>query len=915
MRGTLLVACAAVLASGEPANLLPGSGFEGSLAWWIPRATPCQAVEGDAAQGRWFLRATGKGFIHSQPLGLEGGKTYTISGWARAAGGSGTLAITIHPTPRQAGMPPFAIGRGGGAAKPWKNPALTAAWQRFSATMTLPDYTQEKHEFRSPWWWDFRSWWLFLEGPASGWDVDGLAITLGNEAPAAWVPHRPVEVAVDIVNLPGYVPAANLFPSGADLEAVASLHHAGSQELSAKLVWELTDYAGARVFERSEVPVTIPAGATVRVERRQRLLGSGLCLLRARVLAADGSELGACQAPATSLPHPQAAATLDGGARFGGTYVVGQGPDGHMNAIAQQLGLRWTRWLPMLNWGTVQKDGPESWNFQDAMVDAQQARGIGQNVVLHSAPPAWAKGSHPHLAKDMESWKADDPRWADLAQQTAWDRYVAGMVKRFPGPGHVMEVINEPQFGKWDPAIHYRFVERTSRLIRSLDAKARVMVNSVNGFDGITKDFARRGGGELVDIVSFHNYTNGPFASAETIRAFRGAFRRKDGSEPEIWFNEGWTWTPSSRASAVPGMRSDRPAPSVADMFVRSHAETFSAGMDCMIYFNMAYSRHGRSWWDWGGDGTEMWDDHNEPTVAVPALNVLTHHLGSSEPCAAIRHEQAWLHVFHDRAHRRGVIIAWGVKPDAVVPLPVAGLQATDIMGNAVPMAGNQLQLAVSGRPLYLWKDGVSGQDLARALQPLQMPPMSGEPGVVTAPLDWMQREATGNPYLVDGKPLWEFGRLLGPLDRVASYRTLRQWQPDGPTWSDAEGGQGGQPGAKLDGDGRIQLSTRGAITDGRSALVIFHAPEAGTWNLRGRVQMNRWEGSAAGTMLVQLLNSEQGEVQELARIELVSNRTWQDLLVEAIELRAGQRVAIVFVLRGGGGATGMIEGVRWQRR
>lgn len=911
---------AAGLACAEPANLLPGGSFEGTLAWWIPRTTPCAAVEvPDAPEGRFVLRTTGKGFIHSQPLLLEGGKTYTVSGWARSATGAGTLALTIHPTPRQAGLPPFAIGRGGKVARPWVNPTLGREWRHFSCSIPLPDYAKEKHDFPSPWWWDFKSWWLFLQGPDTGWEVDGLAITAGPQAPAAYVPRSRIEVGVEIRNLPGFRPAANLFPIGATAALAAGLRNPGPEPFAGQLAWELCDYEGLRVLEQERAPLRLAAGETRVAEKVWSLPARGLVLLRARVLAADGAEVGACQAPATVLPFPKAATVHDPAERFGGTYVAGQPAQSHLTPVAQRLGLAWTRWYPQLNWKTVQKEGPADWLFPEALVQEQLAHGIGQNVVLY-ALPEWAKGRHPNLPQDMQDWAAADPRWDDLSLETAWDRYLKGMVAKYRGPSFVWEVVNEPQFGKWDGALYLRFVQRSAKVLKAADPGAKVMINSVNGFDGITKDFARRGGSAAIDILSFHNYNNGAFASAESIRSMRRAFRRADGSEPEVWFNEGWTWTPSSRSAAAPGMRSDRPPAEAVHTFVRAHADTFSAGMRKMIYFNLAYPGHGRSWWDWAGDGTEIWDDHDEPTVAVPALNVLVHHLGLSDAVAAVRHEKAWLHVFHDRRNRRGVCVAWATEAGLVLDLPVAGLVAGDVMGGAEAVeaqpGATRIAFARPGRPVYLWKDGLDGEGLGRALRPLAAPAMSAEQGVSTVPRDWMDREAAGNPYLVEGKPLWTLARVLGPVDRHGSYIALRKWQPEHSNWGDTEQSQGGQPAGGVDADGRVNLATRGALKDGKVPALIFHAPADGTYHLTGRATFSRWEGSAKGLLLVNLLNSEQGEVQELARVVLEKPRgEWSDCAVEAIELRQGQRLALVFGLSGGGGANCQLDQVRLQRR
>jgi len=209
----IATACAAVaLAGSAQHNLLLNGGFEGTLDGWIPRSTPATVVESrDAPQGRFVLRVAGDGFVHSQPMLMEPGKTYTVAGWARAVtpeGAGKTLSMTIHPTPRQAGHLPFAIGRGGDLNRTWQDPLLATEWKRFSFQLTLPDYRVTPHDLPSPWWWDFKSWWLFFEVRGGvPYELDGLSVTEGAAVPPGFVGESAVGVGVEIVDLPPYNPA------------------------------------------------------------------------------------------------------------------------------------------------------------------------------------------------------------------------------------------------------------------------------------------------------------------------------------------------------------------------------------------------------------------------------------------------------------------------------------------------------------------------------------------------------------------------------------------------------------------------------------------------------------------------------------------------------------------------------------
>ncbi len=891
-------------------NLLLNGGFEGTLDGWIPRATKASVAQvADAPQGGFVLRVEGGGFVHSQPILMAPRKTYTVAGWARAMtpeGAGKTLHMTIHPTPRQAGNLPFAIGRGGNPKKTWQDPVLATKWERFTFQLTLPDYAVEGHDLPSPWWWDSKSWWLFFEArDGATYELDGLSVTEGTTAAQGFVGETPVSVGVEIIDLPPYNPTVRLLERGATVTARAGLNNTTAKPLDARVIWELADYAGKKIFARAEERVTLKAGETRVLTRRQKLSANGTLLVRCSVLATDGATLGQSHAPATVLPFPKAATRIDAAERFGGTYVAGNPPADHfMTPVAQKIGLRWTRWYPMMNWVAVQPDGPEQWRIPAVVLDAQQKRGIGCNVVLYSLPK-WVRGNHHNLPRDMQDWTADDPRWDDLTIETHWDKFVKGMLQRCPGPGFAWEIANEPEFDRWDHNLYFQFVKRTSRVIKSIDPKAKVMIDSVNGFDNISKGFAARGGAEFIDVLTFHNYTSGGFASAESIATMRRTFTRKDGSAPEIWFNEGWTWTPTSHNAPGRGMLSTRTPEEAAHIFVRAHAETFAAGMDKMIYFNMTYPTHGRSWWDWAGDGTEMWDDHDEPTVAVPALNVMVDQLGLSDSLGSIRSADAWMHVFHDRRNNRGVAVMWAAAGDAHVELPVAGLRAMDLMANPEPVENLPVstRIALTGAPVYVFKNGASGAQLFAALKTLERPVMEGlDRGVYTPPKNWMKRGANGNPYLFNGRPLWSFARVM-PADfsNPAHYIRFDQWDNGQAKWRHSTQMQGGQPDAGMNQEGELQFGVRspwGGPEHDKPAALVFHAPEDGTYQLDAVIHLWRWEGGQTGALLVNLLNSEQNGVQQLTRVETPHLQN-TPVTFEAIELRQGQRLALVFRFEG----------------
>jgi len=198
-----------------------------------------------------------------------------------------------------------------------------------------------------------------------------------------------------------------------------------------------------------------------------------------------------------------------------------------------------------------------------------------------------------------------------------------------------------------------------------------------------------------------------------------------------------------------------------------------------------------------------------------------------------------------------------------------------------------------------MFKNGVTGAQLFDALKTLERPVMEGlDRGVYTVPKDWMSRGANGNPYLLNNEPLWSLARVLpATLSNPDNYIRLDRWDNDNAKWKHATQSQGGQPDAGMNKEGELQFGVRsgwGGNEHEKPAGLIFHAPEDGTYQLDAVLHLHRWEGGSKGHLHVMLLNSEQGGVQELARVE-TPQRENAAMKLEAIELRKGQRLALVF--------------------
>lgn len=892
-----LIACAPC-AAGEPAlagNLLRNGSFEGSLKYWHRGLdSRLELVKGDAASGEYSLRFTKGSYPWSAPFVLEPGSKVTLSASLRSETGNGTFHVFLVPTCRNAGKEPFKLfwGKSGfGTRVDWKE------WRRVSWNVTIPD--EKTLDYRT--WWDGRTWFVVPTGENIL--LDDIAVVLG-ERQEAWRPYSQIEVSELAINLPPWKPTARILDKGFRVELESAVFNPARTSVRGRLVWRLTDHTGTKTLKGlGERRLELPPGKTELIRHELVLDTNGLVLSRAEFLGEDGRLLGRSDQPLTTLPFPKSSDRPDWRERFGGGIAAGNPFPTHLIEAARKIGFGWSRWYPHLNWEAIQPEGPDRWNWaeRDKLVEATLAAGIAINAVLY-AKPKWAfdEKKNRHLPKDMADWSASDRRWEDLSIVTSWDRFVTEVVKHYAGKAIAWEVINEPEFEGWDPTVYTQFVRRTSRLIKKIDPKAVVMVDGVYGVDGLHRKWLELGGAKDCDVFTFHNYSLGEFYSGYGITGIRQSLDAAGGKHVQIWFNEGWTHFPSSEDYPAQTLVADRTPAKVVCGTVRTVAETFAAGMEKFIMFHLGYDHQGRSWWDWDGDGTSLYDDCHQPTALVPAFNVLCHNLGRSRHTGTVRADGAVFHTFQDERNGRGVAVAWAERKDVSFELELDGLVMMDVMGNTADLPSRRgktaLKLAEPWVPVYLYsKKGSSGEALVKALSPFERPRLVLSEGVYTLPDDWLELADKGNPYLYKGKPIWTLGRVYPPdPTKVSNYRRFPNWFPPETKWTEFADSQGGNPAAGLGGQLRITVVTEWKGGDmAKPSALIFHAPEASEYELEGRVVSERWTGGGNCFLEIFVLNRASGEASRIARYDL-PDRKPVDIAAKS-HLAADQELALVY--------------------
>jgi len=866
--GLRLLPWSLVLATASAAtapNVLRNGSFEGSLLYWH-NTNPEQhkLVRGDAPVGEWSLRIE-KGWVMGGPFACEQGKPFTASFFVK---GEREGEVRVH-------LPPSAREVGQKAKRLWSREGTQTAkigteWQRVHFTAKA-DVPQDGF-------WTLPHYMVQIEGTVPLL-VDGVTVTLGDKGAEQYLPRREIEVLSDCPDpsdasgqaLPGYVPAGNLLERGATVRLTAHASNPGPGSREVTLRWQLVDYEGEKpLTEPIEERVTIPAGKTLSETVPMKLSATGCILARVSVLA-EGKEIDRSDLPLTSLPYPFEPRKPDYRERFGGSFF---GPESAR--LGSRLGFAWSRWFPHTKWQDHQPKGPDDWHWFDKELDTLEALGISAHLVLYGWPK-WAMDTEHPLPKDMR-WKADDPRWDDLAVETSWDRYIKGAAAHYKGRAVLYEIENEPELDKWrDREDEYvKFTIRSARLIKQTDPTARVMVNNCYGIpSGLNRRMLEKGGAKYLDIISWHDYHEGWLTDGVGIQRMRAALDELGGKHIAIWFNEGWAFTNTAVDEPIACTRLT--AAQSTNALVCSVAEMTAAGQEKTVLFHTGYEKHGMSFWDYSGPGTMLWDWYSYPLPLAAAWNVLCHHIGLGERVALVRPKGATFCIFQDLRNARGVMVAYAdreAKADVTVELPLAALIAEDCMGNAAPLGGSRLTLSKTGRPVFLYDAAkTSGKAFAKALEPLDRRHasfVSKAGDLFRLPPTWAGKEKgsqEGNPAMADGKPVWRLDQVWPPKpEDAASYRQM-VWRNG--WWVPVSDSFGDQPKAEMK-DGGIRLEFRAQHGEPRAERIcglVFLVPSDGTYRVTGSAQMRLWDGN--NPVRLTFLHKTREKVAELASLKL----------------------------------------------
>ncbi|NJK90536.1 MAG: hypothetical protein HC904_01115 [Blastochloris sp.] len=886
-------------------NLLRNGSFEGSLLYWNGQNKK-EVVEGGKF-GKYAFKMTGDWSL-SAPIPMERDAVYTITLWAKlATEGNNVLQFGMRPMAREHEVRPTRLSE----PPPKGGFPLTTEWQRFSATFKadcprhgmwpLPHYgiSLDSNDDRTP----------IL--------IDGVTVTKGDQPAATYLPRSPIEVTILPTNLPGYRGAAgNMYKKGATATLDALLHNPGDQAREVLARWQLMDYEGSvPLAEPVDTKIKIAPGATIKVPATLPLSANGTVLARCSILDSSGKVLDSSHIPLTSLPYEKAATQPNYEERFGGSFAGGVECLDRM----QRIGFGWTRWWANNKWHDYE---PEEGKFDWSMDKQQQAwdRGISNHIVLYGWPKWIMDQDHP-LPRDMR-WPAEDPRWEDLSVVTAWDRFVKAAVENFRGKSVVFQIANEPGHDQWKKGWikeYVKFNQRTARLIKQTDPKARVSVNNVylnpspdNAALLGAKDFKN------FDVWSWHDYHAGWLGDAVTMKRMHSMLAEAGGKHLEVWFTEGWAFTNTlvDQPIACTSLTSVESTHAI----MNSVAELTANGHDKMVLFHLMYGTHGMSFWDYSGPGVMLWDWYDYPTALVGAWNVINHHIGLSRQVGFVRPPGANFCIFTDLRNNRGVMIAFAdrnAKNDVVIDLPLSGLTAEDLQANPVQMDGTKLTLKASGRPVILYTaTGGKGEDLLPKLEPLDRKHLGfvsageGQTKIYRLPDVWdgvEKKSSKGNPVLNGDQPIWRVDRLY-PNDPImpANYSPM-VWGNQ--RWEAPDYSQGGHPSVTLK-DGLVSMGTLGPWNGKdtnfkKQPALVFIVPESGVYQIQFTAHSDPWGGTKADAFLYLMKRDEQ-RVGELKKITLKADQTPIKFELE-LDAASGHEIVILSEMPNHNGSTNVI--------
>ncbi|OGV73409.1 MAG: hypothetical protein A3K19_10920 [Lentisphaerae bacterium RIFOXYB12_FULL_65_16] len=176
------------------------------------------------------------------------------------------------------------------------------------------------------------------------------------------------------------------------------------------------------------------------------------------------------------------------------------------------------------------KDGTPNYATSDALVDTCVSMGL--DVLYCISIGFWEAGRY----KTVDDWKADPRVHTD---------HVRALATRYKGKVKYWEIFNEPNAGHphgMTPAVYVPLLKQAHEIIKDVDPAAQVVGPcGTSQYHEWTEAVLAAGGGQYLDILSFHNYIGrSPLANRELgrVEAVRESMRKHIGRVLPMWNSE-----------------------------------------------------------------------------------------------------------------------------------------------------------------------------------------------------------------------------------------------------------------------------------------------------------------------------------------------------------------------------------------
>jgi hypothetical protein len=210
---------------------------------------------------------------------------------------------------------------------------------------------------------------------------------------------------------------------------------------------------------------------------------------------------------------------------------------------------QWRLWDAGVTWADLQP-AKGQWRFEklDSYVSLAEHHGTGLLLTL-GGTPAWASAK-PQLKSNYSPGFTAQPANID-----DWREYIRTVASRYKGHIQAYEIWNEPNWSDFWSGTTDQMLTLTKeafQIIHSVDPKALVVSPSAAAGPGVSwlADFLKRGGGQYVDVIAFHFYTDPHTAPPEemlpTINRVRQLLSDNGLTDRPLWNTE-TGWLPPAR--------------------------------------------------------------------------------------------------------------------------------------------------------------------------------------------------------------------------------------------------------------------------------------------------------------------------------------------------------------------------------